>query len=123
MGHQYIPYREIAKNLNIPSGDMLLLTSDVLKLAIKARKIEKEFNADAFLQSFSEQLGEEGTLLLPAYNFDLENGDAFSILATEPMTGSLAVAAMQNKAFQRTSHPLHSFLVKGKEGDQHQLRT
>ena len=111
----YIPYREIAGKLQIREGDVVLLTSDILRLAMKARKAEKRFSPDAFLESFLEELGPEGTLLIPAYNFDLENGDAFSITKTEPMTGSLAVAAMKMNVFTRTAHPLHSFLVAGKD--------
>ncbi len=114
MGREtYIPYREIAKVLDIPEGDVLLLTSDVLKLAMKARKEEKEFISDPFINSFYDELGAEGTLLIPAYNFDLEDGDAFDIRKTVPMTGSLAIAALNDNSFVRTAHPLHSFLVKG----------
>lgn len=112
---QYTPYREIVKELDIRKGDQLLLTSDILKLAIKARKTEKEFDVNAFLGSFTEALGPDGTLLIPSYNFDLESGDAYSILQTSPMTGSLAVSAMGRDDFMRTAHPLHSFLVWGRD--------
>lgn len=119
MGQQdYIPYREIARSLNIRNGDVILLTSDILKLAMKAKKEEKEFISDSFINSFFEELGVEGTLLIPAYNFDLEDGDAFDIRKTKPMTGSLAVAALNIKGFRRTAHPLHSFLVIGKGADE-----
>ena len=111
----YIPYREIAGKLQIRRGDVVLLTSDILRLAMRARKAEKGFSTEAFLESFTEALGPEGTLLIPAYNFDLENGDAYSITKTEPMTGSLAVTAMKMDIFTRTAHPLHSFLVTGKD--------
>ncbi|MCK4568802.1 MAG: AAC(3) family N-acetyltransferase [Bacteroidales bacterium] len=111
----YIPYREIAGKLQIQNGDVVLLTSDILRLAMRARKTEREFSAEAFLESFIEVLGPDGTLLIPAYNFDLENGDAYDISKTEPMTGSLAVAAMHIDGFIRTTHPLHSFLVSGKD--------
>lgn len=111
----YIPYREIAKQLNIREGDQVLLTSDILRLAIVSRKNEKEFDANVFINSFIEVLGPEGTLLIPAYNYDLENGDTFSIKGTEPMTGSLALAAMRRDDFIRTANPLHSFLVWGKD--------
>lgn len=113
----YIPYREIARHLNIRERDQVLLTSDILRLAIVSRKNEKEFDVNAFIDSFIEVLGPEGTLLIPAYNFDLENGDTFSISGTEPMTGSLALAAMKRDDFLRTANPLHSFLVWGKDAE------
>jgi len=113
--NKYIPYREIAGALKIQPGDAVLLTSDILKLAMKARKKEKVFNTSALLNSFVEELGAEGTLLLPAYNFDLENGDAYDVAKTIPMTGALAVAALEDRTFARTYNPLHSFLVKGRD--------
>lgn len=113
----YIPYREIAQLLDIRKGEVLLLTSDILRLAMKARKEEKEFIADPFINSFYDELGAEGTLLIPSYNFDLEHGDAFDIRKTSPMTGSLAIEAMRDQSFLRTAHPLHSFLVKGRDAE------
>ncbi len=111
----YIPYREIVHQLDIRDGDSVLLTSDILKLAMKARKKEKEFSATAFIDGFSNALGEEGTLLIPAYNYDLENGDVFSVADTRPMTGALALAVMGTREYLRTLHPLHSFFVRGKD--------
>lgn len=111
---EYIPYREIPAALGIVAGDIVLLTSDILKLAMTARKREGSFSADTFLDAFISVLGTEGTLLIPAYNFDLEHGDAFSVKETIPMTGSLAIAAMKRNDFIRTENALHSFLVRGK---------
>ena len=111
----YIPYKQIAKKLGIAGGDTVLLTSDILALAMKARREEKEFISDPFINSFFEEVGADGTLMIPSYNFDLEDGDSYDIAKTEPMTGSLAIAAMKDQAFKRTQHPLHSFLVKGKQ--------
>lgn len=113
----YIPYKEIARKLGIDKGDCLLLTSDILKLAMKARKHEKEFDVNAFINSFIDALGPEGTLLIPAFNFDLEHNDHYDIARTEPMTGALAVAAMKRSDFRRTSNALHSFYVIGKDAE------
>ena len=115
--HEYIPYKKIAEKLGIARGDTVLLTSDILALAMKARKEEKEFISDPFINSFFEEVGTDGTLMIPSYNFDLEDGDGFDMLKTEPMTGSLAIAAMKDERFKRTQHPLHSFLVRGKDRD------
>lgn len=114
---KYIPYRDIAGALKLQEGDIILLTSDILKLAMKARKTEQEFDTTHFLDSFSDVLGSEGNLLIPAYNFDLEDGDAYDIRRTTPMTGALATAALQDESFRRTAHPLHSFLVRGKDAE------
>ncbi len=111
---EYIPFRDIPAALQIREGDVVLLTSDILKLAINARKKEKDFTADTFIDAFIRKIGPEGTLLIPSYNFDLEDGDVYSVRETQPMTGSLALAAMNRPDFVRTANPLHSFLVCGK---------
>lgn len=111
----YTLYREIASLLDIKQGDVFYLTSDILKLAMKARKSEKEFSVGDFIDSFINIIGTEGTLLIPAYNFDLEDGDIFNQGLTPPMTGALAVEAMKRDDFIRTKNPLHSFLVWGKD--------
>lgn len=115
LSRSYIPYREIAAQLAIEAGDKVLLTSDILRLAARARKHEKGFSADEFLNSFIRITGPGGTLLIPAYNFDLEDHDRFSIKGTPPMTGALAMAAMKRDDFLRTANPLHSFLVHGRD--------
>jgi aminoglycoside 3-N-acetyltransferase len=111
----YIPFAELAPRLKIAEGEVVLLTSDVLRLAMRARRGEGGFSSEKFIEGFTTQIGSEGTLLIPAYNFDLETGDRFDIRRTLPMTGSLALAAMNLPDFCRTAHPLHSFLVTGND--------
>jgi aminoglycoside 3-N-acetyltransferase len=110
----YIPCREIPSHLGVREGEIILLASDLTRLAIQVIRKEGQFNPDLLLDSFLQALGPDGTLILPAFNFNLKNGETFDTRKTIPITGALAEAALRRPDFRRTRHPLHSFLVSGK---------
>ena len=118
MATPWIPYQEIANHLDIRKGDICLLASDITKLAFLSARKEGGFDANLFLDSIMKKLGTEGTLLIPAYNHHLLDGQSFDVLKTRPITGSLSIVAFLNKKFKRTFHPLHSFMVWGKYQDE-----
>lgn len=111
---KYIPYREIPAQLNIRSGDTLVIASDITRLAMVSMKKEGSFDANDFIDAFQAKLGKNGTLLIPAYNFNLRAGDEFSPVNTPPVTGALSLLAFHRSDFIRTWHPLHSFMVWGR---------
>ncbi len=117
--HQYIRYKELIKCFDIHAGDELIIASDITRLALAARKHELGFDINAFINSIKEHLTEKGTLLIPSYNYHLKSGDVFDIKNTRPITGVLALAVMNNHGFERTQHPLHSFMVWGKNKDKY----
>ncbi|MBU2650510.1 MAG: AAC(3) family N-acetyltransferase, partial [Bacteroidetes bacterium] len=98
----------------IKTGDVLVVASDLTRMAFNARKLKIRFDAGCLIDAFLDTLGPEGTLLIPAYNFNLRNGDTYSSRETPPGTGALALAAFRRNDFLRTFNPFHSFLVKGK---------
>ena len=110
----YISYKQIPFNLNINRGDTIVLASDITRLAMISMKKEGGFDANLLIDAFQEKLGKEGTLLIPAYNFNLKSGDEFSPVNTPPVTGALSLLAFHRSDFVRTWHPLHSFMVWGK---------
>jgi len=107
-------YSAIVSRTGVKAGDVLVIASDLTRMAISARKIKVRFDAGYLIDAFLDVLGPDGTLLIPAYNFNLRNGDTFSTTGTAPATGALALAAFRRQDFLRTLNPLHSFLVKGK---------
>ncbi len=110
----YIPCAGVAAASGIRPGSLLVLTADLTRLAFTARKKEGVFSPENLIDGFLDQLGPEGTLVIPSYNFNLRNGDSYSRSRTLPVTGALAAAAMGMGRFRRSAHPLHSFLIAGK---------
>jgi aminoglycoside 3-N-acetyltransferase len=119
----YIPYLNLVEHLGIQAGDVLLVASDLTRLAFQAKRNEGGFDMEAFIDSFILRLGPDGTLVLPSYNFMLRSGSIFDPAVTVPATGAMPFAAFHRKDFVRTWHPLHSFLVWGnKAGELESLR-
>lgn len=112
--NSYIPYAKIPDELSIRPGDVLMISADVTKIALTAKRKETGFVLNEFIDAFLEKIQPGGTLLIPAYNYLLESGDSFDIKKTVPITGILAVEALKRSDFKRTAHPLHSFAVSGK---------
>ena len=95
-----------------------MIASDITRLAMNAIRQEGGFEPEKLINAFIEAVGKDGTLIIPSFNFNLVDGDAFDLKASVPITGALAEVALQRDDFIRTSHPLHSFLVYGKDADE-----
>ena len=95
-------------------GDLIYLSADVIRLALLAKKQHLRFDPTVFIRSVTQIIGTEGTLLIPAFNFDLKNEATFDIKKTIPATGILARSALNLPEFRRSYNALHSFLVCGK---------
>jgi len=114
----YIPYREIVDHLDIQASDVLIIASDITRLAFQAKRNEGRFDIDAFIDSFTEKLTMSGTLIFPAYNFNLRSGQAFDLKRTTPATGAMPIEAFRRMEFNRTWHPLHSFMTWGQKNNE-----
>ena len=101
----------------VRSGDMLLLHSSVKGVLRRLKKLGFAMEVEAVLDSFLEVLGEEGTLLLPLFNFDFCSGVPFNMRATPSHMGALTEAGRRRKGAVRTGHPIYSFAVLGKQRD------
>lgn len=101
----------------INKGDTIYVISDMMSLALEYRKQETKLNLDDLIDFLKESVGPEGNLLFPAFNWDFCKGTAFDIKKTPCKTGALSKAALKRDDFVRTSHPLYSFAVWGKNTD------
>ena len=108
-------YLNIVDYLDIEKGDVIYLSSGLLKMMWLCRNTNENFDADALLNRIQEKLGAEGTLLIPTYNFDFSNKGYYDIRHSQSVVGYLGNVALARKDFQRTRHPIHSFAVWGKE--------
>ncbi len=103
--------------MGVKPGDTIQLMADLTRVAWNTRRVGTRFSADGFLNAFADAVGPTGTVLVPTYNFDLREGDAFDVRRTRSISGALANAAIDHPRFRRTPHPLHSFAVTGAGSD------
>lgn len=111
----YISYKKIPSVLKIEKGDVILLTSDITDLFLQCQANGEILDVNILLDNFQEAIGEEGTLLIPTYNWGFCQGKAFDYKKTPSKTGAIGNAALRRKDFTRTKHPIYSFAVWGKD--------
>jgi len=110
-------YLEIIDKLSIQKGDIVNISSDLLPLMCVVRKNKEKFDANLFLDKIIEKVGNEGTILIPTYNWDFCKGKTFDPKKTPSQVGSLGNIAIKRKDFRRTKHPIYSFCVIGKDSE------
>lgn len=112
---EYISYQKLPSILKIEKGDVILLTSDITDLFLQCQENGEILDVNILLDNFQEAIGEEGTLLVPTYNWGFCQGKAFDYKKTPSKTGAIGNAALRRKDFTRTKHPIYSFAVWGKD--------
>ena len=112
---EYISYQKLPSILKIEKGDVILLTSDITDLFLQCQANGEILDVNILLDNFQEAIGEEGTLLVPTYNWGFCQGKAFDYKKTPSKTGAIGNAALRRKDFTRTKHPIYSFAVWGKD--------
>ena len=110
---RYISYLNIIDHLNVNNGDLILLSSDIVKLICVCRENNEIFNPNKFIDSIINKIGVDGTLILPTYNWDFCNGITFDYNKNISKTGSLSNVALKRNDFTRTLHPIYSHAVHG----------
>lgn len=101
------------RNAGISKGDTVLVHSDIRRCLIRARHQGVKLTPAEILASFVEAVGEQGTLLLPTFNFDFTTTKEFDLTRTPSQMGSLTEFGRTDPRFVRTGHPVYSFVACG----------
>lgn len=105
-------YHQWLESSGIQQGNTLLVASDVFNIALALKKEKIKFDPSLFIDALKESVGDTGTLLFPAYNYDFCKGVTFDYHNTPPQKmGTLSKIAFQRDDFIRTKHPVFSFMV------------
>ena len=70
-------FDELIDCLEIERGDRIWLSSEIIKLILLCKKEGEVFDASMLLDCFQSAVGEEGTLLLPTFNFEFSNSGRY----------------------------------------------
>ena len=128
MNSYFISYKDVFKDhlfrCGIKSGDIIYVASDMTGMMINAKK---QFNVsikdkagfcDLIINSLQEVVGGEGQLLIPVYTWDYCRCGRFDHKNTLGEVGVLGNHALKHRSdFKRTTHPIYSFMVWGKDSD------
>jgi len=115
--NKYISYKDIVSHIDIKEGDIVIVSSDVLRLICVCRENNEKFDPNVFIDTIIKKIGVKGTLIFPAYNWGFCKGQAFDYHNTLSLTGGLSNVALKRRDFKRTRHPIYSFAVWGQDQD------
>ena len=101
----------------IQKGDKIIVSSDLLRLLLKTKKKEINFNPNDLIDILKEKIGKNGTLFIPTFNWDFFKGKTFYVNKSVSHSGSLGNVALKRKDFTRSFNPIYSFAVTGKDKD------
>ncbi|MCC8154758.1 MAG: AAC(3) family N-acetyltransferase [Tannerellaceae bacterium] len=108
-------YKELIGSVPIEKGSIVEVASDLLSVGFMFRQVGETFNPNKLIDVLCEAVGEDGTILIRAFNWDFCHDVPFNIMTTPSKVGSLGNTASKRKDFKRTQHPLYSWWVWGKE--------
>ena len=111
-------YESIVKQLGVRPGDRVWLSSELIRLVLQFKRAGAVFDASELIDAFQNALGKEGTLILPTFSFEFSNKGRYDYLNTKGTTGVLGNVALERPDFLRTTHPMHSFAVWGKDQEE-----
>jgi aminoglycoside N3'-acetyltransferase len=107
--------KEVVKFHNITLGSNVHLSVDLFALArcLKAGRHEVDDLALTVLRFFTNEVGNNGTVVISAFSFDFSNSGYFSPIKCTPDTGSFAKIIAKYHSNLRTLGPIYSFFVFG----------
>lgn len=108
------PLVESWRSAGLEPGDLVLVQSSLMKTFIKFHRSHGRWlSPREVLDSFLATVGDNGTLLLPLFNYDFTRGVPFDMRTTTSHMGVLTEAARMHPAAVRTGHPIYSFAAIG----------
>ncbi|MBQ7725365.1 MAG: AAC(3) family N-acetyltransferase [Lachnospiraceae bacterium] len=114
----YVPVRKIPGYFGLNRGDSIWLSSDAKTLLYSALEHGESGDMNELIDGIIDVIGEEGTILIPTFNWDFCSGKTFDIRKSPCKTGVIGKVALKRDDFRRTQHPIYSFAVWGRDRDE-----
>jgi len=118
MGEEKDPIATLAhgwRASGIDEGDLVLLHSSAARTLRRLKGQGVNATPDLIVDSFLAAVGPSGTLMLPLFNFDFNDGSPFDMRSTPSQMGAVTEAARLRAGTVRTGHPVYSFAIIGRQ--------
>jgi aminoglycoside 3-N-acetyltransferase len=99
-------------------GDTVLVHSSMIRVFQFLVHKGIKPNPGLVIDSLLHEIGSEGTLLLPLFNFDFTITSFFSMISTPSKMGRITEFARLNYEGYRTGHPIYSFYAIGQNSQE-----
>ena len=107
-------YKNFLSGLNIESGDIIEVASDLLSILLYCRNKKLKFDANKLIDELIQLVGQEGTLLIRTFSWEFCSKGLFDYHNTLSQSGALGNYTLKRADFKRTRHPIYSWSVFGK---------
>jgi aminoglycoside 3-N-acetyltransferase len=102
----------------INAGDTVLIHSSMKRAFRYLLTQGAEANPKLIIDSLLDQVGNNGTVIFPLFNFDFPNTGFFSMLNTPSQMGVVTEYARLSYEGYRTGHPIYSFFCVGANSEE-----
>jgi aminoglycoside 3-N-acetyltransferase len=97
--------------LGVEEGDVLLVHSSYKSLGAV------DGGPQIVINALEAVLGEDGTLIMPTFNFDFNKGQPWDVRSTPSKMGVLTEMVRMDPRAKRVFHPFYSFAILGKHAE------
>ena len=104
------PFTDWLSDVDIVSGDTVVVSSDILPILLKSRELGLKFKPIDLIEAIQDKVGVNGTLFFPTFNWGFCRGESFDIRASRSETGSLSQKTLQMPDINGLSIPFIRFL-------------
>jgi len=104
--------REVLLKLGIKQNDNLMIHADFSFLLGRGTKSKIVYSE---LFNFLSEMVEDGNFLIPSFTYNFCNTRVFDLKKTPSETGMFANYLIKHELISRTSHPIFSFVISGKD--------
>jgi len=101
----------VLRAIGLNTGDTLLVHSSYKSLG------GVEGGPQTVIDAFLEVLGEDGTLIMPNFNFDFCKGEPWDVCTTPSHMGAMTNMVREHPDAKRVFHPIYSFAILGKQAE------
>src|SRR5215475_12262622 len=101
------------RELGVARGDTLLVHSSYKSLG------EVQGGPQTVVRALETALGtdQDGTLIMPTFNFDFNQGKPWDVRKTRSKMGALTEMVRMDSRAKRVFHPFYSFAILGKHAE------
>lgn len=109
----YSDFVNALKESGIEKGDTIFVHSDI-SIFGKLSTSDRNFLLQNLVNALEESVGEGGTVILPTFTYSFCNKEMYNVSDTSSTVGILTEFFRRQKNVKRTTHPIFSVAVWGK---------
>ena len=113
-----LDYMDFLQGVGVEKGDIIDVSSDMANVLMYCRRIGVRLVPDHLIDALQELVGPEGTVMIRTFTWDFCHGEPFDIRTSPSRVGALGNSAMKRTDFQRTKHPIYSWMVWGARAEE-----